>query len=357
MPPGPLHAAHWFLERGWTPLPIVPRGKTPLLPWRRLQRARPTPADLEQWWALWPDANVGIVTGGTSGLAVLDLDSDEAQAQARKRGLPDEAPLVRTGRGEHIYCRAESPVATVALSPGLEVRGDGAYVVAPPSLHPSGTRYTWLIPPLDALPPLPDWARSLRVERLKGCAPGWVVRALRGVEEGRRNVTCARLTGYFVAKGVPPEVVEAMLLGWNHLNRLPLPDAEVLCTVASIVGRGRRERTEALPYTERSLVEFLAGPWAQECTHGERSTYQALCVVEWVRGLSAGASLFVSYRELHSRGAVSPQRCREVLRRLAERGYIEFDPAGRAGGLQGHAATIRRLPLQPRNLYKGETNQ
>ena len=353
---GPLHAAHWFLERGWTPLPIAPRGKQPLLPWRRLQRERPLAADLERWWSWWPDANVGVVTGAASRLVVMDLDGEEALVRAAELGLPNDAPRVRTARGEHMYFGADGSIRTSTVLPGVDLRANGAYVVTPPSVHPGGTVYTWIVPPDRDPPPLPNWAVRRGGQPEHDRAPDWAVRALRGVEEGRRNATCARLAGYFLAKGVPTEVVEAVLLGWNGFNRPPLPGEEVRRTVAGICIRGRRQRTEALPHTEGSLVEFLAGPWAQDCTHGERSTYQALCIIEWVRGLAPGATLHVSYRELTNYGSVSLRSAHRVLSRLASRDLIDFHPAGQTRGLHGLAATIRRHPL----LGEGEevqTNQ
>jgi hypothetical protein len=341
---GLLHAAHWFLERGWTPLPIHPRGKQPLFPWRRLQRERPTAADLEQWWSLCPEANVGVVTGHLSGLAVLDLDGPMAIDHAMGLGFPEDAPQARTRNGLHVYCHINGPIRTKILVPGVEVRGEGAYVVAPPSIHPSGVPYTWVTPPDRKSPPLPGWAVK-SVERKEPDRPGWVVHALRGVEEGRRNSTCARLAGHLVAKGVSAEEAEWWLLGWNRFNRPPLAEAEVRATVASTFTRGRRQRTEALPYAENSLLEFLTG-WGRECTHGERSTYQAVCTLEWKRGLAPGVTLCVSCRELHACGGVSPQRTGHVLARLAARGLIEYAPGRR--GLNGKAATVRRVvPLPP----------
>lgn len=342
---GLLHAALGFLERGWTPLPIAPRGKQPLLPWRRLQRERPTPVDVDHWWSLWPEANVGIVTGIASGLAVLDLDGPEAQVLAGELGLPD-APTVQTGNGLHVYCALAVPTrSSTGLRPGVDLRADGGYVVAPPSVHKTGTRYAWVVAPDGDLPPLPDWATG--TARIPGAdrTTGWVTRALRGVEEGRRNATCARLAGYFLAKGLSPDVLEAVLLGWNFLNRPPLPTEEVRRTFTSIVARGRRRRTEALPFTEDTMLEFLAG-WGRVCTHGEKSTYQAICVTEWKRGLPPGARLYISGRELNANGGATPQRSGHVLARLAVKRLIEFEP-GRSG-LSGRAATIRRVvPLPP----------
>ena len=342
MPPEPLRAACEYLERGWVPLPLQPRGKTPLVPWRRLQREKPDAKDVVRWWSRWPEANVGLLTGAPSRLAVLDLDGPEPQGLAEELDLP-HAPTVRTGRGLHIYHALTGPTrSAVGLRPGVDLRADGGYVVAPPSLHPSGRPYVWLIPPGDVLPPLPAWAiqRKTHLEEQKA---RWVVTALQGVEQGRRNTTCARLAGHFLAHGLSPDVVEAVLLDWNLRNRPPLPEEEVRRTVAAIVTRGHRQRAEALPGVEGTLLEFLAGPWSKDCTHGERSTYEALCVVGFERGLPPGGEIFVSYRELHSRGGVSPRMAKKVLSRLAQRGLIAFQP-GRAG-IPGQAARVRLLPL------------
>ncbi len=286
MPPEPLRAAFEYLERGWIPLPLQPRSKLPLLPWRRLQRERPEAEDLEQWWSLWPEANLGIITGAASRLAVVDLDGPEAQALAEQLDLPD-APTVRTGEGLHVYCSIAGPTrSAVALRPGIDLRADGGYVVAPPSVHPSGRSYVWVVQPRDVLPPLPAWAIQRNMERnmeQEERRARWVVRALRGVEEGHRNATCARLAGHFLSHGIAPDVLRVTLLAWNGLNRPPLSEAEVRQTIAAIVTRGRRQRAEALPEIEGSLVEFHV-----DCSTG---TYVRSLAHELGQKLGCGAHL------------------------------------------------------------------
>ncbi len=349
-----LHAALDYAGRGWVPLPIRPWSKVPLMAWRRLLQTPPSRGDIETWWRdRWPDANVALLTGATQHLAVIDLDGSAAIKRANIMGLPATAPRARTARGEHVYCLLESPMRTARLLPGIEVRADGAYVVAPPSMHPSGVPYTWLVSPGRDLPPLPEWC--LRADQTLSAdhRPGWVERALLGVEEGQRNVTCARLVGYFLSKAVPVGVVRAVLLSWNCLNHPPLADSEVSRTVAAVATQDHHRRVEELPTVEQSLIAFLANPLARTCTHGERSTYQALCVIGWLRGLPLGTQMFVSYREMTTYGGVSPQHSHAVLSRLAIRGLIEFEPAGRGAGLHGLACKIRLVP----HLNKGETIQ
>jgi len=106
---------------------------------------------IKKWWpkeSVLP-SNIGIVTGGESGLVVIDVDSDEgfeALGDERVKDLKNEAvPSVRTGRGFHYYFKSKTPIKT---KPGfvnkVDIKGEGGYIVAPPSLHISGRRYEWV---------------------------------------------------------------------------------------------------------------------------------------------------------------------------------------------------------------------
>lgn len=127
--------------------------------------------DLKQvaaWWRWWPDANVGVVTGAASGLLVVDVDGPEGEAtllalQARHGALP-ATRWVRTGSGGwHAYFRhpgGRLGNSAGRLGPKLDTRGDGGYVVAPPSRHASGGLYTWHSR-LAPIAPLPSWLLGL----------------------------------------------------------------------------------------------------------------------------------------------------------------------------------------------------
>lgn len=122
----------------------------------------------------------------------------------------------------------------VSVMDGVDTRADGGLVVMPPSVHPNGERYKWERkgnPGKKA----PNWA--INDERRKSRAPGaghWVIEALRGVEQGQRNHTCARLAGYYARKGLPIDVATTLLLDWNLGNKPSMSDEEVRRTVASI---------------------------------------------------------------------------------------------------------------------------
>ena len=181
-------------KAGWHIFPVQPRGKQPLVRWRD-----ESTCDLEKvqaWWGQWPDANVGIDCG-KSGLVVVDYDGVEA---------PDAQTLsVKTGRGVHHYFANDGePVPNSASMIGekVDVRGEGGYVLAPPSVHPSGALYEWSN--LYDVEPLPEELRSKMVRKVEpretpvatSSVPseGWGNKILRSeaaivrtTGEGRRN--------------------------------------------------------------------------------------------------------------------------------------------------------------------------
>jgi hypothetical protein len=142
--------------------PLRRRGKRPLRPWHEYQRRRATDDELNQW-SRDPSLNAAIATGEISGIIVLDVDSDEAAVEVHRRGAPN-TPTVQTARGHHYYF--QHPGGTVrnfaGKLPGLDLRGDGGYVVAAGSVHPSGHAYRWQTSPTEAaLAPPPGWLLEL----------------------------------------------------------------------------------------------------------------------------------------------------------------------------------------------------
>lgn len=254
-----LEHALSYAARGWCVIPLRPRDKRPALAsWQEHQQRRAAEEEIRAWWSRWPGANVGVVTGAVSVLVVLDLDGPEVVNYAKERGVP-QTPVVATGKGFHVYFqhpgRPVPNAAALAGIKGLDLRGDGGYVVAPPSLHPSGRRYAWCkgrSPDDLPLAPMPDWLLELMETRNQtgsavngaGKEPGWVEALLRGVPEGQRDDACTRLAGHFLAKGLPESEVLALLLAWNEKNTPPLPEAQVEKCVRSVA---RREAAKPRP--------------------------------------------------------------------------------------------------------------
>ncbi len=156
-------------DLGFSLIPLKPADKRPRIAWQAYQKARASRSDIEAWFKALPSGNIGIVTGEVSGLVVLDLDNYEAIAEAQRRGLPDTL-IVRTGKGQHVYFRHPGyKIANRAgFLPGMDIRGDGGYVVGPGSLHPSGALYAWeSAPGQSQLADMPEWlAEVLRAPAL-----------------------------------------------------------------------------------------------------------------------------------------------------------------------------------------------
>ncbi len=243
------NAALDYLRLGWSVVPLRPRGKAPVIAWEEYQHRLATPAEVEAWFRRWPFANIGIVTGQVSGIVVLDVDphhggEDSLNAWARRYGpLPETVRSATGGGGRHYYFAApRHPVRNrVGVMPGIDLRGEGGMVVAPPSVHPSGRHYAWEAshqPGEMPLAPVPPWL--LRLLGSSGLRRGhplvhWRVLVREGVEEGQRNSTIASFAGHLLWHGVDPEVVLELLLCWNRVRcRPPLDDAEVARVVASI---------------------------------------------------------------------------------------------------------------------------
>jgi len=128
-------------------IPVKP-DKKPYIRWQEFQKRRPTLAEIETWWRDWPEAMIGIVTGSISNLLVIDCDSQEGFDRINDI-LPDSLaiPTVRTPRGGwHLYFRfpKEGGVTTgTNIVGGVDIRGEGGYVVAPPSGNGQGCVYHW----------------------------------------------------------------------------------------------------------------------------------------------------------------------------------------------------------------------
>lgn len=243
-----MKAALDYGRLGLSVIPIESRGKRPLIRWEVYQYRRTDAAEIAEWFRRWPDANIAVVTGIVSGLVVLELDptqgADVSLAElAREHGPFPETVEARTGGGgRHLYFAHPGDITSnrVGFVRGIDLRGDGGYVVAPPSVHASGEPYRWeRSPEVCRLAPLPDWVRAALDDWTRPGHPlsHWRRLLREGVPEGERNNTLAALAGHLLHHGIDGEVATELLLSWNVTRcRPPLEPEEVVRAIESIVG-------------------------------------------------------------------------------------------------------------------------
>ena len=253
-----LHALD-YAKRGWAVFPLVPRGKTPLVK-TGFKAATIDVHQVSAWWTQWPDANIGIACGA-SGLFVVDLDGEEGTKSwiriANNHGKPPATLLAQTGGGGfHVIFRACGLGNSAShIGPKIDTRGDGGYIVAAPSMHPSGERYKWI----NELEPshTPAWIIALlggdaatQPRQMRSAAPHtksvWdspygmaalelELTELIGAQEGTRNHTlnvAAFSLGQLVAGGELQLTTVADALH-NAGHGLGLTDNEIARTIAS----------------------------------------------------------------------------------------------------------------------------
>jgi len=142
-----VDAALKYCEMGFSVIPIRP-DKKPYTKWTEYQKRQATPDEIRRLWKLHPEAMIGIVTGEISGIFVIDCDSEEAYLKAQEH-LPESLVtcVAKTPRGYHIYFlmpRDKSITNAAGVISGIDVRGEGGYIIAPPSVNGNGEGYEWL---------------------------------------------------------------------------------------------------------------------------------------------------------------------------------------------------------------------
>jgi hypothetical protein len=249
-----LRAALQLAERGFWVFPCRPHDKRPATA-HGLKDATTDPAVIESWWRQQPNYNIGVVTGAVSKILVVDVDDIDAEAELKRleaqySPLPSTVESV-TARGRHLFFRwPEREVRNSAskVAQGVDIRGDGGYVVVPPSLHPSGKRYCWSVDSANVFAAVPDWLLD-RITAPPGghdattAATAWRDMVRDGIGEGCRNDGIARLVGHLLQRRVDPEITLELALAFNDARcRPPLKRAEVVAVADSIAALELKRR-------------------------------------------------------------------------------------------------------------------
>jgi putative DNA primase/helicase len=232
LPPEVLTAA----GHGWRMFPVKARGKEPLVRWKDV--ATSDLAALEALAAQFPGCNWGMATGKASGVLVLDLDGTPGRMsvaawEATGNRLP-KTRTHRTGKGLHHlfgYPDGHDIRNSVSkLAPGVDIRGEGGFIVIPPSVHESGSTYEVID---DApLADVPQWLLA----KLTQPTPPPMAPTTGAIPAGERNSTLTSLAGTMRRKGMSEAAILAALREENGRCTPPLEDKEVQ-TIARSVSR------------------------------------------------------------------------------------------------------------------------
>lgn len=312
-----LRAVRMYARRGWHVLPLHSikngrctcgktncgsPGKHPCL-LTGLKGSTQDLAKVKKWWSRWPKANIGIRTGAESGLVVLDIDPRNGGEKTFKKLIKKYGTLPKTlkantgGGGFHFYFK--HPGGKVKgrkdfSGPGIDVKADGGYVVAPPSLHSSGENYVWTdgAGPDDVnLAVLPRWLRSKNRKKIKKSTEPSAK-----ITKGERNDRLTSLAGSLRNQGMGEEDIFAVL---GHINKSqcvpPLSESEVRTIAESVArypsGGGQKDSIATALIKLADDVELFHTPdkRAYGCVqigkHRECLEVTSLNFEHWLRGL------------------------------------------------------------------------
>lgn len=237
------------------------------------------PSITQKWWKMWPTSNVGIATGSKSKLLVVDVDprhgGDKSwSAWSYQNEIAETLKCFTGGGGFHLYFSTDKIIKNkVGLLPGVDVRGEDGYVVAPGSYHISGTQYQWASEPsLNSVLPLPSILENL----ILGNRTNVVSLRNKLIPTGARNNTLTSIAGLLHKHGLDETALRQGLSALNQsVCSTPLEFSEITSIAKSISKYERPElkwgEIKALPKLdlqapalEASCIPETLRPWMED---------------------------------------------------------------------------------------------
>ena len=269
-------AALNYAKIGLAVFPLIERNKKPLTS-NGFKDATTDPAQIEKWWTRNPSANIGIATGTISnGLVAIDMDVDKIKGKDGYHAFLDwcednflmlpDSWLSITGRGGyHLFYRSEFEVPSrIGWLTDVDIRADGAYIVAPPSIHPNGNAYEWEQSPEEySLVTTSD----IDVEYVMNCVIASKasnkepLKIPDEIPEGHRDDLMFKIACKYQSMGMSDEAMLAALLAENQARcKPPLSDKEI-----------RQKVKQAQKYAKGDTVsvDVKADAVAQRKTYGK----------------------------------------------------------------------------------------
>lgn len=258
-----LNIALEYVENNWKIIPLA--GKQPIqgFQWGIYRDRDVTKSDVQGWFNAYEDkiTGLGLITGYAEDVCVLDLESDEDPTRFE---LPETVRARSGGGGWHYYFNIptndKQTLPTVDLRKfGIigELRADKTYTTLPPSIHPNGNKYEWIVPlDVSKLAPLPQWLLEL-AEKNTTQHTNWE-EVIQGATEGSRHTTTVQVAGKFLYHFPQTEwssIVIPSLLAWNkEHNDPPLSDSEVM-TIYKSLAQKRVSGGNTDGFINRSKIE------------------------------------------------------------------------------------------------------
>jgi hypothetical protein len=237
-----MDAALDYLKQGLSILPLA-KDKKPLIQWQEFQTRQPTELEVRQWFKQWPDCNIGIVTGKISNLTVIDCDSQTA-IEYFHQGYQGRTPCVKTPKGMHFYFAYQEGVRNTArLTNSIDVRSEGGYVVAPPSMNGNGVAYRFINDLSFALDSFNNcFLSSVYIGDVRNSSYN-SLQTLQYLTEGRRDEDLFHVANCLVKGGAEQQLVTQVLNIIAQNCEPPFPTKEVDAKIKSAIQRAnRRER-------------------------------------------------------------------------------------------------------------------
>ena len=314
-----LDWATYYLGIKWSVFPIPEGQKKPTMRWGKYQTELASREDLSRWFQE-KQQNVGLATGEKSGFVVVDIDEELGWEHLAKYGIAKDVltPTVLTPKGRHLYFKHPGGVYlgnNARKIPGCDFRGDGGFVVAPPSTNGDGKEYKWkLRPDKVQLLPLPDAYRECILninissrEVVESSNEGGKDRGGVGgkgkgetksgricLEKGARDDSLFHVAACLRRGGMSRDDAAKVVVNIGKTCKPPFPEKDALVKISSAYDR-------LLP-SERNLTQEI-------------------------EGFVLSTNGYFSSTEVHQCLQLSTRRerktCSAVLARMVEEGFIE----------------------------------
>ncbi len=238
----------FYLKQGFAIIPLLPMEKRPALEsWVDYQKRKPTIEEIDGWFGngKLEQRNMGAIQGHVSGnKVVLDFDKKELLDKIKDTKLYEyiqKTLKVKTSKGLHAYFESNVPIASGKRDYGLDIKGEGGYVVCAGSTHPDGTVYSFAndskdIIKLDNLEVLiKEIDDRFQVIKPAEDLKQQIAKELMGVGEGARNNAAVRIADFYIhyLKWTPEQTADFLIKYWNPKNTPPIPENELLSCVKS----------------------------------------------------------------------------------------------------------------------------